>query len=296
MDFRKRFAVPPDGKFKLADIDPAYKGEHESHQSAAPEIVRNTEALAHLQYKLYAEGRRSLLLILQGLDASGKDGVIRHIFNSINPQGVNVTCFKQPTHEELAHDFLWRAHCHTPVNGDIMIFNRSYYEGVLVVRVHNIVPKAIWSTRYDRICEFEKLVTEASTRVLKFFLHISPEEQLARFKERLENPHRNWKISNSDYTEREYWPAYIAAFEDAIRETTTTHAPWYVIPSNHKWFRDLAISSILIDTLNEMNLQIPKPSVDLKAIGLRYHSAKIEQEKNEQRNLAPGEPKNHNKQ
>jgi polyphosphate kinase 2 (PPK2 family) len=176
-----------------------------------------------------------------------------------------------------------------------MIFNRSYYEGVLVVRVHNIVPKAIWSTRYERICEFEKLVTEASTRVLKFFLHISPEEQLARFKERLENPHRNWKISNSDYTEREYWPAYIAAFEDAIRETTTTHAPWYVIPSNHKWFRDLAISSILIDTLNEMNLQIPKPSVDLKAIRLRYHSAKIEQEKNEQRNLAPGEPKNHNK-
>jgi PPK2 family polyphosphate:nucleotide phosphotransferase len=277
VDFRKRFIVLPDSKVKLRELDAAYKGEHQ--KSAVSELERNVKALAHLQYKLYAEGKRSLLLVLQGLDASGKDGVIRHIFNSTNPQGVNVTSFKEPSREELAHDFLWRAHCHAPSKGEIMIFNRSYYENVLVVRVHNIVPKEIWSARYGRIRDFETLLTQAGTRVLKFYLHISPEEQLARFKERLDDPHRNWKISNSDYTEREYWPAYLTAFEDAIRETTTADAPWYVIPSNHKWFRDLAISSILIETLEEMNLQLPQPSVDLRAIRVRYHEAKVKQER-----------------
>lgn len=175
--------------------------------------------------------------------------------------------------------FLWRAHRNTPANGEIMIFNRSHYEDVLVVRVHRMVPKSVWSKRFDRIREFEKLLVEAGTHIVKFYLHISPVEQLTRFKERLDDPHRNWKIQNSDYTEREYWPAYIEAFGDAMRKTAMPRAPWYVIPSNHKWFRDLAISSILVDTLEEMDIQIPKPSVDLKAIRLRYHSAKIEQEK-----------------
>ena len=160
-----------------------------------------------------------------------------------------------------------------------MIFNRSHYEDVLVVRVHRMVPKSVWSKRFDRIREFEKLLVEAGTHIVKFYLHISPVEQLTRFKERLDDPHRNWKIQNSDYTEREYWPAYIEAFGDAMRKTAMPRAPWYVIPSNHNWFRDLAISSILVDTLEEMDIQIPKPSVDLKAIRLRYHSAKIEQEK-----------------
>ena len=163
-----------------------------------------------------------------------------------------------------------------------MIFNRSYYEDVLAVRVHNIVPKSIWSLRYERIREFEKLLLQEGTQIVKFHLHISPEEQLARFKERLDDPQRNWKISESDYTEREYWPAYIEAFEDAISETSIETAPWYIIPANYKWFRDLVISSILVDALEEMQLQIPKPSVDLKAIRLRYHSAKIEQDRNEQ--------------
>jgi PPK2 family polyphosphate:nucleotide phosphotransferase len=282
MDFRKKFLVDSHVKFKLSNIDPAYKGTHESHESAVPELARHTASLAHLQYKLYAEGKRSLLIILQGLDAAGKDGVIRHVISGTNPQGVNVACFRQPTHEELAHDFLWRAHNHTPAKGEIMIFNRSHYEDVLVVRVHDIVPKSVWSKRYDRICEFEKLLSQSGAHVIKFYLHISPEEQLARFKMRLDDPHRNWKIRNSDYTEREYWPAYIEAFEDAMRETSTTRAPWYVIPSNHKWFRDLAISSILVDTLDEMDLKIPRPLVDLKAIRLQYHSAKIEQEKDQQ--------------
>ncbi len=293
MDFRKKFLVPPGSKIKLADIDPAFTGKHASHETAMPEIARHVESLAKLQYKLYAESRRSLLIVLQGLDAAGKDGVIRHVISGTNPQGVNVTRFQRPTHEELAHDFLWRAHLHTPGRGEIMIFNRSYYEDVLVVRVHDIVPKAVWSTRYKRIREFEKLLGATDTHILKFYLHISPDEQLARFKERLDNPHRNWKIQDSDYTEREYWPAYITAFEDAMRKTTAPRAPWYVIPSNHKWFRDLAISSILIDTLEEMNLQIPKPSVDLKAIRLRYHSAKIEQKKDDRLKILPGESKGH---
>ena len=295
MDFRKKFVVKPGAKVKLGDIDPAYKGEHESHQSAAAEIACHTASLARLQYKLYAENKRSLLIVLQGFDAAGKDGVIRHVISGTNPQGVNVACFRQPTYEELAHDFLWRAHHHTPANGEIMIFNRSHYEDVIVVRVHDIVPKSVWSKRYHCICEFEKLLIQAGTHIVKFFLHISPEEQLTRFGERLEDPHRNWKIRNSDYTEREYWPAYIEAFEDAMGETSTTLAPWYVIPSNHKWLRDLAISSILVDTLGEMDIQIPKPLVDLKAIRRRYHSAKAEQTKDEQLGLLAGGPKNHNK-
>ena len=290
MDFRKKFVVEPGAKFRLEKIDPAYKGEHESHQSAAAEIAHHTASLARLQYKLYAENKRSLLIVLQGLDAAGKDGVIRHVISGTNPQGVNVTCFRQPKDEELAHDFLWRAHCHTPANGEIMIFNRSHYEDVLVVRVHGVVPKSVWSRRYDRIREFETLLSDAGTHIVKFYLHISPEEQLARFKERLEDPERSWKIRDSDYTERKYWPAYIEAFEDAMRETSTARAPWYIIPSNHKWFRDLAISSILVDTLEEMDVQIPKPLVDLKAIRRQYHSAKIEQTKDEKRGLLPFGP------
>ena len=292
MDFRKKFVVEPDVKFKLGNIDPAYKGKHESHESAAVELASYTASLAQLQYRLYAEGKRSLLIVLQGLDAAGKDGVIRHVISGTNPQGVNVACFKQPTHEELAHDFLWRAHNHTPAKGEIMIFNRSYYENILIVRVHNIVPKSVWSKRYDRICEFERLLIQAGTHVTKFYLHISPEEQLARFKVRLDDPDRNWKIRNSDYTEREYWPAYIEAFEDAMRKTSTTRAPWYVIPSNHKWFRDLAISRILVEMLDEMDLKLPKPSVDLKAIRLQYHSAKSEQESEQRLDAHPTTSKN----
>ena len=181
MNFRKQFVVQPDIRFKLGNIDPAYKGSHEGRESASAELARHTANLARLQYRLYAEGKQSLLIVLQGLDAAGKDGVIRHVISGTNPQGVNVTCFKQPTHEDLAHDFLWRAHNHTPAKGEIMIFNRSHYENVLVVRVHNIVPKSIWSNRYDRICEFEKLLVQGDTHIIKFYLHISPEEQLARF-------------------------------------------------------------------------------------------------------------------
>ena len=230
MDFREKLVVKPGAKVKLDDIDPAYKGGHESHQSAAAEIARHTASLERLQYRLYAENKRSVLIVLQGLDAAGKDGVIRHVISGTNPQGVNVACFRQPRDEDLAHDFLWRAHRLTPANGEIMIFNRSHYEDVLVVRVHSIVPKSMWSRRYDRIREFETLLNDAGTRIVKFYLHISPDEQLARFKERLDDPLRTWKIRDSDYTERKYWPAYIDAFEDAMGETSTTHAPWALFP------------------------------------------------------------------
>ncbi len=287
MDFRKKFFVKPHVKFKLGNIDPAYTGAFESHESVAAEIARHTASLALLQYRLYAEGKRSLLIVLQGLDAAGKDGVIRHVISGTNPQGVNVACFKQPTHEELAHDFLWRSHNRTPTKGEIMIFNRSHYEDVLIVRVHDIVPKSVWSRRYDRICEFETLLNQAGTHVIKFYLHISPKEQLARFKARLDDPHRNWKIRDADYTEREYWPAYIEAIEDAMIETSTKRAPWYVIPSNHNWFWDLVISRVLVDTLHEMDLKFLEPSVDLKAISLRYHSAKNEQDKDQQLGARP---------
>ena len=243
----------------LATLIQPTKASTRVMKALRPNLRVTPQSLAQLQYRLYAEGKRSLLIVLQGLDAAGKDGVIRHVISGTNPQGRQCSLLQTAHNEELAHDFLWRAHNHTPAKGEIMIFNRSYYEYVLIVRVHDIVPKSIWSKRYDRICEFEKLLIQAGTHVIKFYLHISPEEQLARFKMRLDDPDRNWKIRNSDYTERKYWPAYIEAFEHAMHQTSTTHAPWYVIPSNHKWFRDLAISRILVDTLDEMKLKLPSP-------------------------------------
>ena len=184
-----------------------------------------------LQYLLYANGSKSLLVVLQALDAAGKDGVIRHLFSGMNPQGTFVFGFKQPSKYEAAHDFLWRAHLRTPGKGEVVVFNRSYYEDVLVVRVHELVPQSVWSKRYDLINDFESMLSQNGTTVLKFYLHISPEEQRSRFKQRLDDPSRHWKISESDYSERELWPQYVEAYEDAMAATSTKRAPWYVIPS-----------------------------------------------------------------
>jgi PPK2 family polyphosphate:nucleotide phosphotransferase len=274
MDYRKKFSVDPEAKVRLAKIDPSFTGEHETHDKALGEIQKNVERLEKLQYLLYADGRQSLLVVLQALDAAGKDGVIRHVFSGVNPQGTAVFGFKQPTPVEAAHDFLWRAHRRAPGKGEIVIFNRSHYEDVLVVRVHKLVAQSVWSKRYGMINDFEKMLTANGTSILKFYLHISPEEQLARFAQRLDDPSRQWKISESDYSERELWPQYVEAFEEAISLTSTKRAPWYIIPSNHKWFRNLAVSQIIADTMDDMGLKLPPTHVNLADIRRKYHAAK----------------------
>jgi PPK2 family polyphosphate:nucleotide phosphotransferase len=279
MDYRKKFMVEPGTKVRLSKIDPSYTGNYETQDKAAPEIGKNVERMEKLQYLLYADSDQSLLVVLQAPDAAGKDGVVRHVFSAMNPQGTSVFRFKQPSQEEAAHDFLWRAHLHAPGKGEVVIFNRSYYEDVLVVRVHKLVPRSVWSKRYDLINDFEKLLSASGTRILKFFLHISPQEQLSRFAQRLDDPSRNWKISESDYSERELWPQYVDAYEDALALTSTKREPWYVIPANHKWFRDLAVSQIIVDTMDEMGLKLPPARVDIADIRRKYHAAK-RQEKN----------------
>jgi PPK2 family polyphosphate:nucleotide phosphotransferase len=273
MDYGKKFLVEPGAKVRLSKIDPSYTGKHESHDKALPEIQAHVERMGKLQYLLYADGRQSLLVVLQGLDAAGKDGVIRHVFSGMNPQGTSVFAFKQPSKEEAAHDFLWRVHKCTPAKGEVAVFNRSHYEDVTVVRVHDLVPESVWSKRYELINDFETVLSRNGTTILKFFLHISPEEQLLRFKQRLDEPSRHWKISESDYSERKLWPQYIEAYEDALAETSTKRAPWYVIPANHKWFRNLAISQIISDTMEEMDLQLPPTRVDIAQIRRKYHAA-----------------------
>jgi PPK2 family polyphosphate:nucleotide phosphotransferase len=268
-----QFVVQPGSKVRLSRIDPAYTGKGLTRDTALPQIAEHVARMAKLQYLLYADGRQSLLVVLQALDAGGKDGVVQRLFSGMNPAGVDVFAFKQPNSDELAHDFLWRAHLHAPVKGEVMLFNRSHYEDVLVVRVHKLVPKEVWSKRYDLINDLEKTLALNGTRILKFYLHISPDEQLERFKERLDEPTRRWKISEADYTEREFWPQYIKAYEDAMERTSTQHAPWYIIPANHKWFRDLAIARIVADTMDAMGLELPPPRVDLAAIRRKYHAA-----------------------
>jgi PPK2 family polyphosphate:nucleotide phosphotransferase len=234
------------------------------------------ERLDTLQNLLYADASRSLLVVLQGLDAAGKDGTVRHIFRGMNPQGTSAVSFKEPTARERAHDFLWRVHKRTPQKGEVVVFNRSHYEDVLIVRVHDLVPKSVWSKRYALINDFERTLAENGTQILKFYLHISPEEQLARFKQRLDDKSRNWKIGESDYSERKLWPQYIEAYDEALSRTSTEHAPWFIVPSNHKWFRNLAISRIIADALEGMKLKLPPPRVDLREIRRKYHSAEAE--------------------
>jgi PPK2 family polyphosphate:nucleotide phosphotransferase len=275
MDYRKSFMVEPGAKVRLSKIDPSYKGKHETHAKATAETNAHIERLEKLQYLLYADGSHSLLVVLQALDAAGKDGVIRHVFRAMNPQGTSVFGFKQPSKEEAAHDFLWRAHLRAPGKGEVAIFNRSYYEDVLVVRVHKLVAHSVWSKRYDLINDFETMLSRNGTSIVKLFLHISPEEQLARFKQRLDDPSRHWKISENDYSERELWPQYMDAYEDALALTSTKRAPWYIIPANHKWFRDLAVSQIIVDTMEEMGLQLPPTHVDIAAIRRKYHAAEL---------------------
>jgi PPK2 family polyphosphate:nucleotide phosphotransferase len=283
MDYRKKFLVEPGSKVNLGKIDPGFTGDHESRETAMPEIQKNVDRLTRDQYLLWADGERALLVVLQALDAGGKDGVVRHVFSATNPEGTSVASFKEPNRVEAAHDFLWRVHRRVPHKGELVIFNRSHYEDVLIARVHKAIKKKVWSKRYDLINGFEKLLTANGTRVLKFYLHISPEEQLERFKQRLDDPTRHWKISEADYTEREFWPAYMEAYEEAIERTSTKYAPWYVIPSNRKWFRNLAVSAIVADTFEEMDLKLPQAQVDIAEIRRKYHAAVAEQDREDRK-------------
>jgi PPK2 family polyphosphate:nucleotide phosphotransferase len=274
MDYRDQCIVKPGDRMKLVDIDASYKGHHENHEKAAGEIAEARQKLSEQQALLWAEKRHSVLIVLQALDAGGKDGTVNHVFTAFNAQGARVVGFKQPTPEELAHDFLWRIHPHAPRRGEIAIFNRSHYEDVLITRVHKLIDKQTWTQRYRNIVDFESLLAANGTTILKFFLHISRDEQLARFAERLEDPRRNWKISDSDYSERALWDDYIRAFEDAIAATSTGHAPWFVIPANHKWFRNLAVSQIVAEAMRDLHMTYPAPAVDLADIRRKYHAEK----------------------
>ncbi|WP_020414400.1 polyphosphate kinase 2 family protein [Microbulbifer variabilis] len=272
MDCFKTFQVKPGSKVKLDKIDPGFKDCYNSREEANPIIEKLDRRIRAQQYLMYAEHKHSLLICLQGRDAAGKDGTINHVLGAMNPQGCNVTSFKQPSKEEAAHDFLWRCHKVTPAQGHVAIFNRSHYEDVLIQRVHNMVPKSIWSKRYEHINNFEKLLADHDTLVLKFFLHIDADEQLKRFKQRIDDPTRHWKISENDYTEASYWDAYTNAFEDALSKCSTAYAPWFIIPANHKWFRNLAVASIVADAMDALKMKFPAPTVDIDKIKKKYHS------------------------
>jgi PPK2 family polyphosphate:nucleotide phosphotransferase len=279
MNYREMFRIEHNSSLKLNKIDPNFKNKHEDKDSAEAETAGHVDKMRELQYLLYAEGKHSLLICLQALDAAGKDGTINHVLGAMNPQGCKVYGFKVPSKEELAHDFLWRIHARTPGKGEVVIFNRSHYESVLVERVHKLVPKEIWAERYDLINEFERGLVANGTHIIKLFLHIGADEQLRRFKQRIDDPARHWKISEFDYSERKLWNDYQEAYEDAISKTSTKHAPWYVIPSNHKWFRNLAVSNIIVDTLKTLDMEFPAPTVDIEKIRQQYHAAEEEQKK-----------------
>lgn len=262
----KKYLIQPGSKVNLGDFDPADTSEYKGGKKEAQEVLLtlNTE-LEALQEMLYAQQKHKVLIVLQATDTGGKDGVIRHVFEGVNPQGVKVANFKVPTPVELDHDYLWRVHSQTPGKGEIVIFNRSHYEDVLVVRVHEMVSKKVWSRRYAHINDFEKLLAEEGTTILKFFLHISPEEQKERLLARLQDPTKQWKFNPGDLKERKLWREYSHAYEDVLEKTSTAYAPWYVIPADKKWYRNWVIANILVKTLKDLKMEYPQPDYDVQA-------------------------------
>ncbi len=273
MPIPSELRISPGKKVRLDDIDPRStpgfpdSGDRDADKARAEALTRaNIEQAAALQYRLWAEDQRALLVAMQALDTGGKDGVIRHVFTGFNPQGCRVRAFKAPSHEELDHDFLWRVHRSIPPRGEIGVFNRSHYEDVLVVRVHDLVPKSVWSKRYEQINAFERHLFENGVWIIKCYLHISRDEQLQRLRARIDNPEKRWKVCPADFEERKYWDDYMRAYEAALEQCNAEHAPWYVIPADRKWYRDLAMSEIVLATLREMNPQIPPPRFDVSKI------------------------------
>jgi len=265
MDLRDKLLLRPDTRITLADRDPGETMGLDK-EAAAEKTEKNIARLDELQYLMYAEHRRALLVVLQGMDGAGKDGTIRHVMRGLNPQGCRVTSFKAPSAEEAEHDFLWRVHRDVPPSGEVAIFNRSHYEDVLAARVRKLVPKTVWTRRYDHINRFEQLLTDSDIVIAKFFLHISKDEQRRRFEERLRDPTKQWKLSPSDFEDRKHWDDYVAAYEDALTRCSTSDAPWFIVPADKKWFRNFAVSRILVETLEALDMRFPKPTVDVSRI------------------------------
>lgn len=265
-----RYRIPPDAKVALSDHDPDAKTGFEAGKiegkKALPPL---NDRLAELQHRLWAESRQSLLVVIQAIDTGGKDSTIRKVFTGVNPNGVRIASFGVPTELELAHDYLWRVHKEAPEDGYIKVFNRSHYEDVLVVRVKQLAAKATWSRRYRHIREFERMLADEGTTIVKFFLNISREEQRERLQARLDDPEKHWKFNKSDLDDRALWDDYQEAFEDALSETSTDYAPWYVVPANRKWYRNLVVSTVLIETLERMNPQYPEPEDGLDEVVIR---------------------------
>lgn len=270
MDFINEHRIKPGKNVKLNSIDTEQAGPFKNKADAQEFTAETNAKIRDLQYRMYVEHKQSLLIVLQAPNAAGKDGLIRKVLGKMNPQGCRTYPFKVPSSEELAHDFLWRIHKCTPAKGKVSIFNRSHYEDVLVVRVEDIVPKKVWSKRYELINDFEKNLSAAGTRILKFYLHISPKEQLERFRKRLENPAKHWKLNVADYEARSKWDDYREAYEDAINQCNTKQAPWHVIPADNKWYRDASVAGIVCETLTEMDPQMPPVEVDLDEIRALY--------------------------
>ena len=254
---RDRLIVQPGSRVRIEDRDPRETFGHVREEAPA-KLAAAVAQLADLQERIWAEGRRRVLIVLQGMDASGKDGVIKHVMTGFHPLGCRVVGFGVPSQSELAHDYLWRIHNVVPGNGEIVVFNRSHYEDVLVVRVHTLVPESRWKQRYDQINDFERTLAAEGTTILKFFLHISPEEQLERFQARYDDPAKRWKFKMGDLEERKHWDAYMAAYEDALSRCSTDVAPWFVIPADRKWFRDLAIAEVLAGALEDLQPAFPE--------------------------------------
>ena len=261
------FKVAEGSDLDLSTHDPnskaGFDGDKKAGKAALPGYRKR---LSELQTKLWAEKKQSLLVVIQAIDTGGKDGTIRHVFSGVNPQGVSVAGFGRPSEEELSHDYLWRIHQETPADGYVKIFNRSHYEDVLVVRVHELVPESVWSRRYRHIRDFERMLTDEGTTVVKLFLNISKDEQKERLQARLDEPNKNWKFNSGDLKDRALWEDYQEAFRVALQETSTEYAPWYVVPANRKWYRNLVVSNILIQTLEGMDPQFPPPEDGLEAI------------------------------
>lgn len=261
------YKIKPGTKVDLSRWDPKDKRAFPIDKDLGREQVQAlTERLEALQELLYAQGVHRVLIVLQARDTGGKDGVIRHVFEGVNPQGVKVANFKKPTERELNHDYLWRVHRHVPGNGEIVIFNRSHYEDVLVVRVHNLVPEAVWSKRFDQINAFERMLAEEGTTLLKFYLHIDLEEQKERLQARLDEPHKQWKFNPEDLNERNLWQDYMRAYEVVLSNTSTPWAPWYVIPANRKWYRNLVVGTVLVETLESLDMRYPSLDFDVDEV------------------------------